>query len=174
MNQQNEQYEQEQEQERVKQQNLEETVTTESGQETSSDLIRTINQSGVRYDMATEFETLLSPDFIMANFEKRHIHKLEYDIENDVEIFKGVSVPRDSIATGQLAELIYGKKAIGPLSEDQQLNIQRAKLAVLARITRGKDGFQQDKLQHQTKQITSISNPQDVERKKGFLDKLMG
>lgn len=136
-------------------------------------LVEVLNRHELPTDVERLLESELNPDHILANLNEEEVRYRRFSLWNNKEMVLGSFPPDRSIWQGErrkeAAALDDGRTA---LTVEQVHGIRDAFDAAFARVSRSREGWQQDKLADQTEERRIVEERN--EDSGGFLSKLMG
>lgn len=105
-------------------------------------------------DPATErlMQNLLGPDFVLGNLKDPEVNEVRWLARVTALAIQRMHPPEGSAYTGEARKYYLDTEyALKPLSDHEINQINQALLAYFLRITRSRDGWQQDQISQQMK-----------------------
>ncbi len=162
--------------EELNQQNdvIDEVELSRSGYQTTSQLINTLMNTQLPPEIQDCLAAELTQDFPLSNLNEFETNYFFYNLQNRHEFAVARFPSRESLVQGDLRKTIYGEELYAIDSQDRY-NMSVAFDAVWSRMTRGRGGYQQEKLSQQITESRQVANSQHMgQRKRSFWDKLIG
>ena len=150
--------ESEQKQIQQQRQNNKEHLTNLSGaagDDVDADYVRMMVNTSLEPGTAKMVANLLSRDWVLANMSEAEVHEARWLARTIIDEVVAMHPPEDSIWTGAMREYASDQSAqrLEPLSSSQKTELfQFVQAYISARITRSKDGFQQETFRKQIRQ----------------------
>jgi hypothetical protein len=161
------------EEDQTKKDVIDEIKLSRSGYQTTSQLINTLMNTQLPAAIKDGLEAELTQDFSLSNLNEFEANYFFYNLQNRKEFFIARFPGHESLLQGDLRQTIYGDE-LYPLDCEDRYNISVAFDAIWSRTTRGRGGYQQEKLSQQITESRQVSNPHMGQRKRSFWDKLVG
>lgn len=153
---------------------IDEIQLTRSGYRPTTQLINTLMNTQLPAEIQDCLAAELTQDFPLSNLNEFEINYFFYNLQNRYEFVVARFPHQESLVQGDLRKLIYGDELYA-LDSQERYDLSVAFDALWARTTRGKGGYQQNKLSEQITESRQVANPQNMgQRKRSFWDKLVG
>lgn len=120
-----------------------------------------------------KLRTMLSDDFVLANLENAEVTEAKWLARILIKKLEAIHPPEESIYQGEFRAVCMDDPTenIKPLTPMEKYYLQKTIMAVHARVSRSRDGWQQDQT---SKQITASYMRSDENESKGRLGGLFG
>jgi hypothetical protein len=119
-------------------------------------------------------KNLVSKDWVLANFEPAEVNEFKFRLEIRKLLYSALHPAEDCLVTGEWRAYINDDPddQLTPLSQQEQMIVDGLFQGLFARITRGREGFQQEMLRTQIReQRQAIA---DETQRGGLKDRVLG
>lgn len=145
------------------------------GYETTSQLIDTLVKHDIPADIAKVMAVELTRDPILANYTEAETNEIKYDLKNVLEYMTSLFPPHDSLVQGDMRIFLGFNDARISLSGENYQRVRSViKMIAYGRVTRARNGWQQNLMAQQTKEVRQISGSGGGQEKKSWFNKLFG
>lgn len=120
-----------------------------------ADYVQMMVSTSLEPGTAKMLANLLSRDWVLANMSEAEVHEARWLARTIIDEVVAMHPPEDSIWTGAMREYASDQSTqrLEPLSSSQKTELfQFVQAYISARITRSKDGFQQETFRKQIRQ----------------------
>jgi hypothetical protein len=153
---------------------IDEVKTSRTGYQPTSQLINTLMNTQLPPEIRDCLQAEISQDFPLGNLNEFEMNYFFYNLQNRQEFVVARFPHRDSLVQGDLRRMIYGED-LNSLDSQERYNLAAAFDAIWSRTTRGRGGYQQNKLSEQITESRQVANPHTIgARKRSFWDKVFG
>lgn len=117
-------------------------------EEVEADYLRELTNSPLNEGTTDILENMLSQDWVLAYFQAEEVEEVKWLLKIIEKQVLDMHPPEKSVVTGKLRAYVCNdaEEQLEPLRQRQELFLRQFFNGVYARISRARDGWQQDKM----------------------------
>lgn len=117
-------------------------------EEVKADYLRELTDSPLNEGTTDVLENMLSQDWVLANFKHEEVTEVKWLLRLLKRKVKAMHPPADSTVTGRFRAYVCDDKEeqLQPLTQHQELYLDQFFNGVFSRVSRAREGWQQDKM----------------------------